>query len=336
MNSSYTTIDYISQSGKRISKVLNSIIMAKKYEGKLKTQILESSLLGIRKVPHIDEIWQKYLAWAKVHKKSWQQDKLRWEYHVQDFLRGMRMDAVTGFDVQRVINGMKAKRKYAPATIKHSVVLIKRVYNWALQMDLYEGSNPASKIKLPKLNNEVTECLSKGEIKRLLKTLAEWRNKRAALLVQFALYTGLRRGELFSLRWDDVDLDNGWIYLLDTKGGKDNYLPVSDEAICVLKKAMKLKPYDSCQIVFPNRYGHKRTTIGQTWRRIKKSAKLPHKFRFHGLRHTYASYLASSGKVSQFTLQKLLTHKTPQMTLRYAHLFDETLREGANLLTSLF
>ena len=283
------------QSGRTISKTLDSISVAKKLEVKLKTQVLESSLLGIRKAPPIDEVWQKYLAWAKVHKKSWQQDKLRWEYHVQDFLKGRRMDTITGFDIQRVINGMKAKRKYAPATIKHAVVLIKRVYNWAMQMDLYEGSNPASRIKLPKL-----ECLSKGEIKRLLKTLAGWKNQRAALLVKFALYTGLRRGELFSLRWKDVDFGNGWIWLLDTKGGKDNKLPVSDKAMDILIQASQLLPFPESQYVFPNRHGHKRTTIGNTWTRIKKCAKIPHSFRFHGLRHTYASYLASSGTVSIF------------------------------------
>ena len=126
------------------------------------------------------------------------------------------------------------------------------------------------------------------------------------------------------------------IYLSDTKGGKDSYLPISDEALKILHEAKKHLPYPVCAYVFPNRRADKRTTISKIWNRIKKRAKIDHAFRFHGLRHTYASYLASSGKVSQYTLQKLLTHKTPQMTQRYAHLFDETLREGANLLPKLF
>jgi integrase len=155
-------------------------------------------------------------------------------------------------------------------------------------------------------------------------------------LVKFALFTGLRRGELFNLQWENVDRKNGWIYLSDTKGGKDSYLPISDEALMILNEAINHLPYSDCPYVFPNRHGNKRTTISKIWSRIKKRAKIGHEFRFHGLRHTYASYLASSGKVSQYTLQKLLTHKTPQMTQRYAHLFDETLREGANFLPKLF
>ena len=51
----------------------------------------------------------------------------------------------------------------------------------------------------------------------------------------------------------------------------------------------------------------------------------------HGLRHTYASMLASSGKVDMYTLQKLLTHKSPVMTQRYAHLRDDTLKRASNL-----
>jgi integrase len=311
--------------------------MAKRYEGKLKTQVIENKLFGIYRIPIIDEVWARYLTWAKDNKKSWRDDEFRWKHHVEIKLSGKKMDTITAFDVQSVIDQMKSKREYAPATIKHLIVLIRRVFNWAKEMDLYLGDNPALKIKLPKLNNEITESLTKDEISRLLKTLAGWQNQMAALLIQFALFTGLRRGELFKLKRRDVDLDNGWIDLRDTKGGTDNKLPVSEKALDVLHKAKQLAPSQECPYVFPNKRGNRRTTIGNTWTRIKKAASLPQNFRFHGLRHTFASYLASSGKISQYTLQlqKLLTHKTPQMTQRYAHLFDETLRDGANLLPKL-
>ncbi len=225
------------QNGRRISKVLNSVAIARKLERKLKTQILENSLFGITKIPFIDEVWQKYLAWAKEYKKSWKDDDMRWKCHVKSHFAGKKMDGITTYDVHFVIKRMRLKRNYAPATVKHVIVLIKRVYNWAAEMDLYSGQNPASKIKLPKLNNEITECLSKDEISRLLKTLDNWVNQRAALLTKFALYTGMRRGEVFNLKWENVDDKNGWIYLSDTKGGKDSYLPISDEALKILKEA---------------------------------------------------------------------------------------------------
>ena len=70
--------------------------------------------------------------------------------------------------------------------------------------------------------------------------------------------------------------------------------------------------------------------------RIKKAAGLPDDFRpLHGLRHVYASMLASSGKVDMYTLQKLLTHKSPQMTQRYAHLRDEALKSASDLAGKL-
>ena len=70
--------------------------------------------------------------------------------------------------------------------------------------------------------------------------------------------------------------------------------------------------------------------------RVKKKAGLPEDFRpLHGLRHNFASRLASSGQVYMYTLQKLLTHESPQMTQRYAHLRDEALRRAASLADSL-
>jgi len=322
--------------GKRITKVVDTISVAKKLEQKLKTQTIENNLFGMTSLPMVDEVWDKYLFWAKQHKKSWNKDSQRWQKHVQPYIKGKKMDAVSAFNVQKVIDNMKAKREYAPATIKHVIVLIKRVYNWGIEMDLYHGENPANKIRVPILNNEITECLSKDEICRLLKTLDHWVNKRVALLTKFALYTGMRRGEVFNLTWENIDLENGWVCLSDTKGGRDSYLPISDEALQILKEAKNHLPHADCPYVFPNKFGYKRTTLSNTWTRIKKRAKIHHSFRFHGLRHTYASYLASSGKVSPYTLQKLRTHKTPQMTQRYAHIFDETLREGANVLHELF
>ena len=84
--------------------------------------------------------------------------------------------------------------------------------------------------------------------------------------------------------------------------------------------------------VFLDKNGKLRTQITPEANRIKELAGLPKDFRpLHGLRHVYASMLASSGQVDMYTLQKLLTHKDPKMTQRYAHLRDEVLKKASDL-----
>lgn len=88
--------------------------------------------------------------------------------------------------------------------------------------------------------------------------------------------------------------------------------------------------------MFPGRGGKQRTDFKKPINRIKQRAGLPKDFRpLHGLRHTYASMLASSGQVDLYVLQRLLTHKSPAMTQRYAHLRDDALRRGSDLVVDL-
>lgn len=116
------------------------------------------------------------------------------------------------------------------------------------------------------------------------------------------------------------------------KGGQDQKIPINEMARELLGSIPKSKGY-----VFPGREGKERKTTGVAGRRIRKRAGLPDDFRpMHGLRHAFASMLASSGKVDMYVLQKLMTHKSSQMTQRYAHLRDETLKNGSNQIDDIF
>jgi integrase len=96
-------------------------------------------------------------------------------------------------------------------------------------------------------------------------------------------------------------------------------------------------PRGDAPYVFPGRKGKQRVEIKAPLRKIKRLAGLPEGFRpLHGLRHTYASILASSGQVDLYTLQKLLTHKSPLMTQRYAHLRDEALKRASQFADDFF
>jgi len=105
----------------------------------------------------------------------------------------------------------------------------------------------------------------------------------------------------------------------------------------MVKKLLQNHPRMKSTYVFPGKNGKRRTDITHSVNKIKKAAGLPADFRaLHGLRHVYASSLASSGKVDMYTLQKLLTHKDPATTQRYAHLRDEALRQASDLAEELF
>jgi integrase len=223
-----------------------------------------------------------------------------------------------------------AKSGKAPQTVKHVLALLKRIINYGVKKGLCQGIT--FKIEMPKVNNLKTEDLTAGGLQRLINAIDEEVDQDAADLVRLVLCTGVRKSECFKLRWEDVDFERGFIHLRDPKGGSDQKIPLNDAARTILESHTRANsPY-----VFPGRWGGQRTEIRAPIKRIRKAAGLPKDFRpLHGLRHTFASGLASSGEVDLYTLQKLLTHKSPLMTQRYAHLRDEALKKASNLAGSI-
>ncbi len=322
--------------GKKVTRTVSSLALAREIEGKLKVDIARGEH-GIRRkhAPTVGKVWARYLPWAQEHKKSWRSDKYIFQKHIAPVFGNTPLDKISQLDVERLILAMKRGksqhgRPYALATIKHVVVLLSRLFNVAIQWGMYDGKNPCKTIKPFRLNNQLTEFLSKDEITALLNVLDSWPVPVDAAFVKFLLYTGLRRGELFNLQWKDVDLERQTITLRDPKGKHDVTLPLSDKAVQVLSSIPKTdSPY-----VFPGKSGKKRVDFKRPWARIKEEAGLPPSFRLHGLRHHFASSLVSAG-VDLYTVSKLLTHKDVKTTMRYAHLADKALRDAVKLSDEL-
>ena len=187
-------------------------------------------------------------------------------------------------------------------------------------------------IKKPTVDNQKTEDLTPDQIQALFKALDEDENQEAADFMRLALATGMRRGELFKLKWDDVDFHRGFISIRSPKGGRDAKIPMNAAARQILEGI----PETRSPFVFPGRGGGQRKSLIKPINRIKAAARLPKDFRpMHGLRHVFASMLASSGQVDLYTLQRLLTHKDPRMTQRYAHLRDEALKSASEVATDI-
>ena len=156
-----------------------------------------------------------------------------------------------------------------------------------------------------------------------------------ANFIRFLLFTGCRSGEAMKLQWKDIDFTTKQLHLRDPKGGIDQWIPLNEPAIDMLSKHRQLMPREN-PIVFPSKItGLQRTRFQHPWKKAKNIAELPDEFRLHDLRHTFASWLASSGKVDIYTLQNLLTHKNVATTQRYAHLFPGAIHRGSEVFGDL-
>ena len=141
-------------------------------------------------------------------------------------------------------------------------------------------------------------------------------------MVILSLQTGLRRGELFTLLWPDVELDGGYLTVRgsNAKSLKTRHVPLNDRAREVLL-GWKRQSLGDDGLVFPGKEGKPFDNVNSSWRRVLDDAGI-RKFRWHDLRHDFASKLVMAG-VDLNTVRELLGHADLQMTLRYAHLAPE-------------
>ena len=212
-----------------------------------------------------------------------------------------------------------------PATVRHVLELLRRLANYAFKKKFCQGLS--FKIQMPTVENQKTENLTQEQLETLLRVLDDEPDKQVSNMVRLALYTGLRRGEMFSLKWNDIDFYGKTITIRSKKKEKCTVIPMNEMAEKVLAEHAHAEA--KSEFVFPGRGGKKRTECKRPLLRIKKNAGLPDDFRLlQGLRHVYASMLASSGEVDMETLQTLLTHKSPLMTQRYAHLREDALKDS--------
>jgi integrase len=271
----------------------------------------------------IERLWDEYKK-LNPNMKGMATDKNRFDNYLKPTMGNKEPQELLSLDVARL--RLKLLKKKAPATVRNIMELLRRIINFGTKKHLCLGIS--FKIEMPNVNNLKTEDLSPEQLKALIDAIANDAHPQAGNLMKMALFTGMRRGELFKLHWNHVDFERGIITIKDPKGGQDQKVPLNDAARYLLENIPKGKS----TYVFPGRGAEQRTDINKAVNKIKTDAGLPKDFRpLHGLRHVYASMLASSGEVDMYTLQKLLTHKSPQMTQRYAHLRDDVMKRAADL-----
>jgi integrase len=299
--------------------------LAETVEKEIKLKIAKGEYLGIVEKKQIlfDNLCNEYLQYSKVNKTkdSYRRDITNIKHLLKAFA-GKWIHHIQILDLEHYKN--KRRDQVSPASVNRELTCIKHMFNKAVEWGYLSG-NPLRLVKKLKEPPGRVRYLSPEETERLLNCCAD----HIKPIVIMALNTGMRKGEILNLKWDNIDMQNRTIILRKTKNNEVRMLPINDILNSTLKSMGKQL---GNQFVFSN-------DDGSAYRDIKKgfSAALRRAgiqdFRFHDLRHTFASRLVMSG-VDIRTVQELLGHKDIKMTMRYSHLSNKSLRDAVDKLNS--
>ena len=199
------------------------------------------------------------------------------------------------------------------SSVGSELALMKRVLDTAVKKWGYGiPYNPIKDIEFPKGSTARTRRLVGDEKERLLIAASSQRNIYIASIIEFAIETGMRRSEILKLRWCDVDLENGFATLYDTKNGEDRRVPLTRKCIEVLQTVSQTD-----ERVFPI----SATCLRLAWNRARKKAGITD-LRFHDLRHEAVSQFFEMG-MSVPEVALISGHKDVRQLFRYTHLNPE-------------
>jgi len=287
---------------------------------------------------------QEYSEWVEAGHKDSKGTLKRLKYFFEDY-GDYCLDDIS----QRVIeqwSTARIKAGRALATINRDISVLKSMFTTAVEWG-HLSTNPLSKLKPAKLDNGKVRYLGQDEEKRLLTALDERESRARANkfrlergyplfadlshvayvdhvkpMVLLSKHTGIRWGELVQLTWEHVNVENAIMTVVGrtAKTGKTRYIPLNPIAKEVLKAWMP-QDVEATELVFGGAEGKTRNNIKRAWANLLKTAQIT-KFRWHDLRHDFASKLVMAG-VDLNTVRELMGHSDLKMTLRYAHLSPE-------------
>ncbi len=282
-----------------------------------------------RKVPTLAEFAaETYLPYAKQHKKSWKDDESKIRRDIGAMLGSIPINEITTREVMQLHSAIGSRA--AAGTANRFLALLSGMFSLAIKCELLDR-NPVRSVKKFKEADPRERYLSGDELNRFLVALNVEAGQTAANAIVLLLLTGLRRMELFSLRWTEVDLGRGTIRLLTTKGGRGRTVVLNSSALDIVKK-IKQDADPACPWVFPAYRGDGhlvdvRKALARTMMRADISDLRP-----HDLRRSFASLGINAG-VDLYQIKDLLGHSTVAVTQRaYAHLQQSTLRSASEMV----
>jgi len=297
-----------------------------------KRKVIKEKALEEKENMIFTNFWDEYYKPFCEKKKSWKAEDSFFRIWIKNAIGNKRLKDITIFDLEKLSAKME-KDKKSQKTIQHILATIRQAFNRAINLDMFSGANPVSKIRFKKLNNKRDRFLSKNESETLLMALMT-KSKQVHDMALISLHTGMRASEIFKLTWSDIDFGQGTIHIVDTKNNESRYAYMSDPVQSILKETFDNK---NSNLIFQDAKGKQIKAISKTFARAVNDLGLNTgikddrtKVVFHTLRHTFASWQVQAG-MDLYTLQKLMGHKSFQMVQRYAHLAPDNLKKATNI-----
>ncbi len=291
------------------------------------------------------DLRDSWLATRALHKRSVDADKSRLRAHLIPAFGHLEL---TKIDYEQVEEFKAARLDLSPATRRHLLILLGSMLKHAKRMKWIAEVPPIDKPSVRALSADYSYLRTGAEVQRFLRAAHE-EGRDAFLMYATAVFSGMRQGELAALRWDRVSFETGLItvdrsFNGPTKASDVRYVPIQNALLPTLRE-WKLQCPGS--LVFPNQVGEmhkpKDRIFCERFRRVLTAAgfekeemqrRQAHYIRFHDLRHTFAShYMMQGGDL--FKLQKMLGHKDPELTMRYAHLSPHAFDKDRGLFAGL-
>ena len=247
------------------------------------------------------------------------------------------MEKVSPLDIERIKKSMTDAGR-SPRSIQYCLAVIRQVFNVARKLDMYSADNPVSKVSKPKFDNRRLRFLSYEETETLLYALAI-KSTQLHDMALLSFHCGLRAGEIFNLTWSDINFARSTLTLRDTKSSRTRIAFMTQQVKEMLQERSKATSEErQNDYVFLNRKGHKVKEISNSFDRVVSATGLNNgitdprqKLTFHGLRHTYASWLVESG-VSIYVVKEMLGHQSTAMSERYSHIGHNSMRDAVKTL----
>ena len=289
-------------------------VKAQEFHDKLAAQLWRQSKLGEKPTYYWEDAVLRFLEETR-HKRDQLNDKrrLRW---LHPYFEGVPLHSIDRDMIEQV---MLNKQERAPGTINRYLALIRSILRKAMRE--WEWIDKVPVIRMRVEPKQRIRWLTRQEAARLLDQLPEY----LANAAEFSLATGLRQRNVFDLEWKQIDSERrcAWIYADQAKGKRDIAVPLNTTALAVLERCRGQHQ----RYVF-TRQGEKiKALAAKKWRAACQQADIED-FRWHDLRHTWASWHVQAGTSLQ-TLMELGGWSSYEMVLRYAHLASDHLHDAA-------